>query len=111
VYTQEFNNLARYRGHHINTDGKKAELFHKGLKIQLQDHLTLSQNLSYNVLASAAIDQEGTMRVCEVSEEKKRIVQGSVGGSPSSAPPKYRMVYTPLMGQPCRPLQFWGNRS
>jgi hypothetical protein len=55
-YTQEFNNLAWYRGHHVDTDVKKAKRFGKGLTIQLQDRLTLSQNLSYNKLASAAID-------------------------------------------------------
>jgi hypothetical protein len=55
-YTQEFNNLAWYRGHHVDTDVKKADRFGKGLTIQLQDRLTLSQNLSYNKLASAAID-------------------------------------------------------
>jgi hypothetical protein len=32
-YTQEFNNLAQYGGHHIDTNAKKAELFHKGLTI------------------------------------------------------------------------------
>jgi hypothetical protein len=26
-YTQEFNNLAQYGGHHVDTDEKKAELF------------------------------------------------------------------------------------
>jgi hypothetical protein len=51
---------------------KKVELFHKGLTIQLQDRLILSQNLSYNELASVAIDQEGTMKACEAAEEKKR---------------------------------------
>jgi hypothetical protein len=30
-YIQEFNNLAQYGGHHVDTDAKKAELFHKGL--------------------------------------------------------------------------------
>jgi hypothetical protein len=30
-YIQEFNNLAQYRGHHIDTDVKKAELFYMGL--------------------------------------------------------------------------------
>jgi hypothetical protein len=69
-YTQEFNNLAQYEGHHVNTDAKKADLFHKGLTIQLQDRLILSQNLSYNELASASIDQEGTMKACEEAEEK-----------------------------------------
>jgi hypothetical protein len=33
----------------------------------LQDRLILSQNLSYNELASAAIDQEGTMKACEAA--------------------------------------------
>jgi hypothetical protein len=32
-YTQEFNNLARYGGHHVDTNVKKVELFHKGLTI------------------------------------------------------------------------------
>jgi hypothetical protein len=41
-YTQEFNNLARYGGHHIDTDAKKAEFYHKG--IQLHDRLILFQN-------------------------------------------------------------------
>jgi hypothetical protein len=75
---------------------KKVEHFPKGLAIQLQDHLILSQNLSYNDLTSAAIDQEGTMRACEAAEEKKRkrTMLGSFRGSSSSATPKYRMVYT-----------------
>jgi hypothetical protein len=71
-YIQEFNNLAQYGGHNVDTDVKKAKLFRKGLTIQLQDRLILSQNLSYNELASAAIDQEGTMKTCEATEQKKR---------------------------------------
>jgi hypothetical protein len=97
----------------VDTDAKKAELFRKGLTIQLQDRLILSQNLSYNELASASIDQEGTTNACEVAEEKKRKMEatGPSGGSSSGAPPKYRMVYTPPAGQSRRPLpQFWGNR-
>jgi hypothetical protein len=93
---------------------KKAELFRKGLTIQLQDRLILSQNLSYNELASAAIDQAGTMKACEAVEEKKRkrAVSGPSGGGSNSAPPTYRMIYTPPVGQPRRPLpQFWGNRT
>jgi hypothetical protein len=45
-YTQEFNNLAQYGGHHIDTNEKKVELFRKGLRIQLQDRLILSPTLS-----------------------------------------------------------------
>jgi hypothetical protein len=32
-YTQEFNNLAQYGGHHVDTDAKKVELYRKGLNI------------------------------------------------------------------------------
>jgi hypothetical protein len=60
-YTQEFNNLAQYGGHHVDTDAKKAELYRKGLNIQLQDRLIQNLSLSYNNLASTTIDQEGTM--------------------------------------------------
>jgi hypothetical protein len=56
----------------VDTDAKKAEFFLIGLTIQLQDRLILSQNLSYNELASAAIDEEGTMKASEAVEEKKR---------------------------------------
>jgi hypothetical protein len=112
-YIQEFNNLAQYGGHHVDTDAKKGELFCKGLTIQLQDRLILSQNLSYNELASAAIDQEGTMKACEAAKEKKRKreVSGPFRCSFSGALLKYRMIYTPPAGQPCHPLpQFRGNR-
>jgi hypothetical protein len=34
-YTQEFNNLAQYGGHHVDTDAKKVKLYHIGLNIQL----------------------------------------------------------------------------
>jgi hypothetical protein len=96
----------------VDTDAQKAELFHKGLTIQLQDRLILSQNLSYNEVASAAIDQEGTMKACEVAEEKKRkrVVSGPFGGSSSIAPPKYHMIYIPPALQSRHPPpQFWGN--
>jgi hypothetical protein len=85
---QEFNNLTQYESHHVDTDAKKAELFCMGLTIQLQDRLILSQNLSYNELASAAIDQEGTMKACEAAEEKKRkrAVSGLSRGSSRGAP-------------------------
>jgi hypothetical protein len=34
-YNQEFHNLAQYGSDHVDTDAKKAELFRKGLTIQL----------------------------------------------------------------------------
>jgi hypothetical protein len=38
-YTQEFNNLAQYGGHHVDSDAKKDDLYCKGLNIQLQARL------------------------------------------------------------------------
>jgi hypothetical protein len=112
-YTQPFNNLAQYGGCHVDTNAKKVELYHKGLNIQLHDRLIQNLNLSYNDLASTAIDQEGTMKACEATEEKmrKRTMPRPTGGSSSGAHPMYHMVYTPLMGQPCQPSQFWGKRK
>jgi hypothetical protein len=58
-YTQEFNDLAQYGEHPVDSDAKKAELYRKGLNIQLQDRLIHNLNLSYNDLASTAIHQGG----------------------------------------------------
>jgi hypothetical protein len=54
------------------------------------------------------------MKAYEAAEEKKkkRAVSGPSGGNSSGAPPKYRMIYTPAVGQTRRPpRQFWANRS
>jgi hypothetical protein len=103
-YTRQFNTLAQKGSYHIDSDEKKANLYHAGLTIQLQDHLVQSPNLSYNDLASVAIDQERTLKVIARAEEKKRIMPGSSGsGGSSGDPPKYGMVYTPPSGQLCQP--------
>jgi hypothetical protein len=83
----------------MDTDEKKAELFQNGLSIQLQDRLVLFPNLSYNALASVAIDQEG-------------IMSAPSGGGFGGAPQKYHLVYMPLAGQLRRPVQQqqWGHR-
>jgi hypothetical protein len=61
-------------------------------------------SLSYNELASAAIDQERMMKADE--KKRKRMMLGSAGsGSSSGAHPKICMVYTPPGGQLCRPQQ------
>jgi hypothetical protein len=80
----------------VDSDAKKVELYRNWLNIQLLDHLVQNLSLSYNDLASIAIDQEGTMRACEAAEEKKRkrTIPGPTGGSSSGALPKYHMVYT-----------------
>jgi hypothetical protein len=72
-------------------------------------------SLSYNELASAAIDQERMMKaVAEANEKKrKRMISRFAGsGNSSGAPRKYRMVYTPPGGQLHRQQhqQDWGHR-
>jgi hypothetical protein len=113
-YTRQFNTLAQYGTYHINTDEKKANLYHAGLTIHLQERLMHLSSLSYNELASAAIDQERMMKAVAEADEKKRkrMMPGSVGsGSSSGAPLKYCMVYTPPGGQLRQPQQQqnWGN--
>jgi 4-diphosphocytidyl-2C-methyl-D-erythritol kinase len=77
-------------------------LYCAGLTIHLQEHLVQFTSLSYNELASVAIDQERMMKAAAEDDEKKRkkMMLGSAGsGSCSGAPPKYHMVYTPPGGQ------------
>jgi hypothetical protein len=107
-YMRQFNTLAQYRSYHIDMDEKKANPYHAGLSIHLQELLIQFASLLYNDLVSAAIDQERMMNaVAEVDEKKRKIMMpGSAGsGSSSGAPPKYRMVYTPPGGQLRRPQQ------
>jgi hypothetical protein len=94
----QFNTLALYGTYHVDTDEKKANLYHVGLTIHLQERLVHLSNLLYNELVSAAIDQERMMKVIAEADEKKRkrMMSRSTGsGTSSGAPPKYRMVYTP----------------
>jgi hypothetical protein len=114
-YTRQFNTLAQYGSYHIDTDKKKANLYRAGLTIHLQEHLSMFTSLSYNELASAAIDQERLMKIVPEADKKKRkrMMPGSSASAGSSgALPKYRMVYTPPGGRLHRPQQQqnWGNR-
>jgi hypothetical protein len=100
-YTRQFITLAQYGSYHIDTDEKKANLYRVGLTIHLQECLVHLSSLSYNELASAAIDQEWMMKAVAEADEKRRkkMMPGSAGsGSSSGAPPKYRMMYTPPGG-------------
>jgi hypothetical protein len=110
---RQFNTLAQYGTYHVNTDKTKANLYRAGLTIHLQEHLVYLSSLSYNELASAAIDQERMMKAVAEADEKKRMMPGSAGsGSSSGAPPKYHMVYTTPGGQVHQPQQqqIWGHR-
>jgi hypothetical protein len=91
-YMRQFN---------IDTDEKKDNLYRAGLTIHLQERLVHLFSLSYNELASAAIDQKRMMKAVAEADEKrrKRMMPGSASsGSSSGAPLKYHMVYTPHGG-------------
>jgi exopolyphosphatase/pppGpp-phosphohydrolase len=79
-YTRQFNTLAQYGSHHVDTDEKKANLYRAGLTIHQQEHLVHLSNLLYNELASAATDQERMMKAIATADEKKRkkMMPGSV---------------------------------
>jgi hypothetical protein len=107
-YMRQFNTLAQYGTCHVDTDEKKAHMYHAGLTIHLQERLVHLSSLSYNELESVAIDQERMTKAIAEADEKRRkkMMPGSAGsGSSSGAPPKYRMVYTPPGGQLRRPQQ------
>jgi hypothetical protein len=55
-YTRQFNTLAQYGTYHVDTDEKKANLYHAGLTIHLLERLVHLSSLSYNELVSAAIN-------------------------------------------------------
>jgi hypothetical protein len=38
-YTRQFNTLAQYGSYHVDTDEKKADQYHTGLTIHLQERL------------------------------------------------------------------------
>jgi hypothetical protein len=79
-------------------------MYRAGLTIHLQERLVQFTSLSYNELASAAIDQERMMKAITEADEKKRksmMPESTGSGSSSGAPPKYCMVYTPPGGQLC----------
>jgi hypothetical protein len=89
-YTRQFNILTQYGSYHVDTD--------EGLTIHLQERLGQFTSLTYNELASAAIDQERSMEAIDEVDEKKRkrmMPRSSIIGGSSGATPKYRMVYTP----------------
>jgi hypothetical protein len=113
-YTRQFNTLTQYGTYHVNTDEKKANLYHAGLTIHLQEHLVHLSSLLYNELASAALDQERMMKAVVEADEKKRkklMPRSACSSSSSGAPLKYRMVYTPPGGQLRWPQQQqnWGH--
>jgi hypothetical protein len=69
-YAQKFNSLCQYGEHHVDTNAKKMERFHDGLKSELYERLNLLEPNSYHELVNKAIPQEDAMM--KVQKEKKR---------------------------------------
>jgi hypothetical protein len=74
-------------------------LFRQGLSLVLREHLTLFQGCTLNELVRASIEQEDVCHARLEEDRKKRPLPGPNKG----APPKYRLVYTPPLGQPRGP--------
>jgi hypothetical protein len=100
-YIRKFNYLQQYGGYHVDIDEKKAELFRNGLNLQLQDHLVLHCDMSFDAFVSAVIDQEGLYQAVLVEQEKmrKRALSRHSEDSIEGVAPKYHLVYTPSAGK------------
>jgi hypothetical protein len=85
----------------VDTDEKKAELSRRELSLPLQDSLVQFQDMLFNALVSATIDQDGTYiaLLAEEEEKRKRVMSGPLGDSTKGAPPKYCLIYTPSAGR------------
>jgi hypothetical protein len=77
-YAQKFNNLCQFGEHHVDTDAKKMERFHDGLKSELYERLNLLEPNSYHELMNKAISREDAMM--KVQKEKKRQNDFASGG-------------------------------
>jgi hypothetical protein len=86
-YTQKFNSLCQYGGHHVDTDAKKMERFRDGLDGKLYERLNLLEPENFHELVNKAISQEDAMK--KAHRDKKR----PSGFAPSSGTnKKFRFV-------------------
>jgi hypothetical protein len=69
-YTQKFNSLCQYGGHHVDTDAKKMERFRDGLDGKLYERLNLLEPENFHELVNKAISQEDAMK--KAHRDKKR---------------------------------------
>jgi hypothetical protein len=107
-YNKKFNHLSQYGSYHVDTDEKKMSLFRQGLSPVSREHLTLFWGCALNELMSTSIEQEDACRARLGEGRKKRPLPGPNKG----ALPKYRLVYTPPLGQlpGPPPSQQWSHR-
>jgi hypothetical protein len=86
-YTQKFNSLCQYGGHHVDTNAKKMERFRDGLDGKLYERLNLLEPKNFHELVNKAISQEDAMK--KAHRDKKR----SSGFAPGSRTnKKFRFV-------------------
>jgi hypothetical protein len=57
-YAQVFNHLCQYAGSHADTNARKRDRFHRGLKTKLKEWLNLVKAENFNELVNMAITQE-----------------------------------------------------
>jgi hypothetical protein len=117
-YAQKFNSLCQYGKHHVDTDAKKMERFHDGLRSELFESLNLLEPNRYHELVNKAISQEDA--IMKVQKEKKRqndfvsgdgsgkkfrfVKKNANGSSQSSASGHWRM--TPSQHKPSGNYQY-----
>jgi hypothetical protein len=86
-YTQKFNSLCQYGGHHVDSDAKKMERFCDGLDGKLYERLNLLEPENFYELVNKAISQEDAMK--KAHGDKKR-PSGFAPGSRTNK--KFRFV-------------------
>jgi hypothetical protein len=86
-YTQKFNSLSQYGGHHVDTDAKKMERFRDGLDGKLYERLNLLEPENFHELVNKAISQEDAME--KVHRDKKRPSGFALGSGTNK---KFRFV-------------------
>jgi hypothetical protein len=86
-YSQKFNSLCQYSGHHVDTDAKKMERFRDGLDGKLYERLNLLEPNNFHELVNKAISQEDAMK--KAHRDKKRQA-GVASGSGTNK--KFRFV-------------------
>jgi hypothetical protein len=69
-YTQKFNSLCQYGGHHVDTEAKKMERLRYGLDGKLYERLNLLEPENFHELVNKAISQENAMK--KAHRDKKR---------------------------------------
>jgi hypothetical protein len=105
TYSKLFNHLAQYAPEQVDTDDKKKACFMRGLSTKLREHLSLNTVGTFPEFLSNAIIVNDAIHAHQESKKTEALV-----APPGTAPPKYRMVYTPHHQPPQQQHQHWATR-